>query len=502
MLHRLLINTSSNFLLLFVKLVLTFIMTPIFVRNMGDYDYGLWSILGSLVGYMSLLDIGIRPAITRYVAKYNAENNEKALHTMFTSGISFTFIVGLFGALILGSIGVFYPELVAPEGGGDTTPYTLVLIIIAIQLLVTFIGNVPESFLEGSHKYFLKNNISIVNSIVGASVLIYYMTPTNALYLLALVNLVGIMTKYIIYFVIVSAKRNGAYSFNFCDFSFSEIKRLLTFGGKSFVQGAAYQVSTASDGLVIGAFMGPAVLPFYSLPSSLISYISKLGFTLTGAFLPQFSELYALKRKQDIVTLHLKASKMIIAFILPVSIIFIVFGGVFISIWIDPKYVENSQLLILVLVLTILLPFLDPCKTRYLTAINKHGVLSKFFTISAIINIVLSLILVQFMGVIGVALGSLIPVVIFTPYYLYFACKSLGITVAFYVKKVLVPQILPNAFLVINSILLTSFVDISNYLMLSSVVSFICLIHLLLFWLYTLNTTEKLFIRNRCGQFL
>ena len=66
---RILINTGSNVLVVFVKLVITLIMTPVLVHNLGNYDYGIWEIIIAVIGYMGLLDIGMKPAIARFAAK-------------------------------------------------------------------------------------------------------------------------------------------------------------------------------------------------------------------------------------------------------------------------------------------------------------------------------------------------------------------------------------------------------------------------------------------------
>ena len=95
MIRTLLVNTGSNILVMIVKLVITFIMTPIFVHNLGEYDYGLWEMIGAVIGYMGILDLGLRPAISRYAAKHLAERDETALQAVYMSALVFMALVGL-----------------------------------------------------------------------------------------------------------------------------------------------------------------------------------------------------------------------------------------------------------------------------------------------------------------------------------------------------------------------------------------------------------------------
>src|SRR5690606_1767911 len=93
--RRLFLNTGSNLLVMLLKLTITFIMTPILVTNLGSYAYGLWEMLGAIVGYMGLLDLGIKPAISRFAAKYKAEKGADNLRFLYSSAFLFMGVIGL-----------------------------------------------------------------------------------------------------------------------------------------------------------------------------------------------------------------------------------------------------------------------------------------------------------------------------------------------------------------------------------------------------------------------
>jgi O-antigen/teichoic acid export membrane protein len=493
MIKRLLMNTSSNLILMFVKLVITFIMTPIFIKNLGNYDYGIWGIMASIVGYMGILDLGIKPAIIRFSAKYKEEKETHKLQVMFSSAFAFTMSVGFILCIILISWGVFFPESLSSDSS-DFEKYTLVLIILGMQMLIVFPGYVPESYLEGFQLYHLKNKVTLFNSIVGATVLFIFITPNNALYLLALVNAVGFSTKYLIYFYIVSLNKYGALLPNVSDFSIKELAKMLRFGGKSFVQGLAFRIESVTDVLVIGYFLGPAMVPFYSIPANLVSHLRHIGYTLTLALMPQLSELLARKDNLAISNLYVNASKWVIIIMFPLCSLAVIFGPAFIDLWIGKEFGENSQIILLLLVLFTLIPLLDPIQARYLTAINKHGILAKLFPISAFINISISIALVDTYGIYGVAFGSVVPVFIFMPIYLTYCCKNLQISVLNYLRRAVFPSLLPNIALIIISVIIVS--DISHYYELIGLCTFSLSIYILLVWTLSLESTDRTKILN------
>ena len=145
----------------------------------------------AVLGYMGLLDIGMKPAISRFAAKYLASEKPGRLQELYSTSFVFLALVGLMLCVFFFLWAVFWPSLLS-EDSNSLFKYSLLLFIIGAQLLIVFPGFVAESFLEGFQKYYLKNNITIFNSIVGSTILYFLIEPVNALVLLAGINAIGV----------------------------------------------------------------------------------------------------------------------------------------------------------------------------------------------------------------------------------------------------------------------------------------------------------------------
>ena len=405
---NILFNSGSNILVLFVKLAITFVMAPVLVRNLGNFDYGLWEILGGVLGYMGMLDLGVKSAISKYTATYNAEKNvEKLKQTYFSAFI----MLGLIAVFLSAFFVVWSLNFASSIGEGSANErYVLVGLILAVQFLFQFPGYVAEGTLEGLQKYHFKNAITLVNSIIGSVILFNFITPENGIVLVALVNAVGLSLKFVVYFFLVYYVTKKTLSPFRVYFSGGSCKELLVFGSKSLVQGITNRVETATDSIVIGFVLGPAAVPFYSIPANLVGYIRTIVWSATHVMMPVFSDLLAKKEYNKVNELYLNGSRIVIALVLVLAIGIIAFGSEFISIWMGPEYGKNSNLLILILVLFSAMPLLNPFANRLLMASNEHSIIVKWAPISALVNIALSIPLCYSMGIIGVAIGSLIPV--------------------------------------------------------------------------------------------
>lgn len=500
-----LVNTGSNISVLLVKLAITFIMTPVFVYNMGKHDYGIWEIITAVIGYMGMLDLGLRPAITRFSAKYHAEKLQEELQTLYSTSWAFMGFIGFVIFLLFIGWALLWPEKLSANGESESK-YIILLVIIGARLLFTFPGFVAESFLEGFQKYSLKNNITIVSSIIGATLVYANISTSNGIIVLASVNIIMLTSKYLLYTFLMSRPELGGFRPNVARASWQCFTKIAAFGSKSFVQGVATRMEQATDTLVIGILLGPAIVPFYSIPLGLVRYISTMGMNLTHAFMPLFSSLNARQQHDKVVLIYINASKMVIGVIMPLAAGVAVVGAPFIGIWIGDEYSENADGIILLLVTFISVPFFNPFYSRYLTAIGEHGFLAKLSPMSAVVNLTLSVFLVREYGIIGAALGSVVPVFLFVPIYLKRTCYHLGIPVFQYVKKCIIPPILPVATMVCLLLLFRVQHGITNYVDILLAVVLGGSVYGILFWVISLNDFEKNFVKHklafmRAGRF-
>ncbi|MDX1590161.1 MAG: oligosaccharide flippase family protein [Oleiphilaceae bacterium] len=498
MLRKLAVNTGSNLAQLLVGMVVTFVMAPIYLQMMGHHDYGLREMVMALVGYMGMLDLGMRPTVSRFAALYNASRDRRQLLVVYASSLVFMVLVGVVLAVFFWVWALSFPQILVPEEGNDSARYALFLLIVGAQLLFAFPKFVAESYLEGLQRYYLKNLINIASTIAIAVISYICITPENGLILLVSLVAISVVVKLVIFTVILWRPALGVIYPSLRYFSPAQLREMLAFGLKSFIQGASQKVETASDRLVIGTLLGPASVPVYTISSTLVSYVGNLTMTLTHVFMPLFSDLNARGETDRIREIYQVASKFVVGLVVPMSVGIAVVGAPFIHIWMngvfDPVTV-NSILVLLVIYIAV--PKLNPFASRYLTAINRHGIFARVAPPAALLNLALSVWLVTEVGVIGAALGSVFPVFIVTPVFLRASCRSLGIPVSRYLRRCLLPSLLPvipMAALVLwmrHQGLMDTYGGIIMAVVAAGVV------YLVLFWGLSLDAAEKRFFMDR-----
>jgi O-antigen/teichoic acid export membrane protein len=443
MITKLLKDSFSSILVPLVKLAITFVMAPVIVHALGNYDYGVWEIVFSLIAYMEFLDFGLLPAIVRNVARHHALREMDELHKIFSSSLMFFIPVGLItsGGLLIAAF--WAPEYFLQGTPTDSHKYTIFFLVISIQAYFVFVGSVFDCFLEGLQLYWVKNYATILFSIIGVAFMYPLLKGGGGLLTLAIVNTCGLSLKYILYGIVLANHRTGGFRFRMRDVSRQTLRGMFNFGMKSFVWALSLRISTLTDPLIIGAFLGASVVPFYMIPANFIGQARSLIWSVTRIFLPLFSTLDARNDIRKTREVYLDASRYMLGIIIPLLGGIWLLGSPFISLWMGHEYAEKGVYVLYLLIAAHFVPWLNPFSRRFLTAIDKHEILAKVGMICAAINLSLSLLLVRYIGKEGVALATLLPLLAFEPYLLFRTNVELQSSVKEYAAKVFLPLLVP-----------------------------------------------------------
>lgn len=499
-LRNLIENSLSSVIVPAVKIVLTFIMSPLIVRALGNYDYGILEMVFAVVGYMGILDLGLMPAIVRYVARHQALEDRAELNKIYSSAMAFLFPVGLAMALVLLAIALWAPHLILKGAvAGEHQKYFIFLLLVAAQTFVTFTGSLFDCFLEGFQQYKIRNYATVFMSIAGALVMYPLLKSGGGLITVAVVNTAGYAIKFAFYGIMVGTRRYGGFRFRFADTSYATLKGMFSFGFKSLIYAISLRISTVTDSLVIGAFLGPAVVTLYIIPYNFVAQLRTFVWALSRNFMPLFSELDALGEKAYARSIYFGASRFMVGMILPFIIGIVILGPSFLEYWMGPEYAQSGRVVLYIIAAASTMQWFNPFSNRLLTGYNQHGIMARLGVISSLINLSLSLILVQFLGKEGVALGTLLPTLVFEPLLLYKTCKVLEVSAGYYLRQVLVPVIFPVIVITAALWIMLRYYSPESLLQVIFIATAGMLLYLPAFFRFSLSSDERRLVLSKIG---
>src|SRR4029077_388054 len=194
------VNILTNWAAFIFGTAITFVLSPIVVHSLGDVRYGVWGVIGSVVGYLGLLDLGIRVGVTRFVARHHATGDEAALNRVITTAFGMFAAAGAV-ALVLGVlIALVHPrftQIPAPLVRESSIAVMIGGVTVAIGLL----GGVFGGNLAGRQRFALANAIDLSTEVVRALVIVFVLRAGGGLIAVSLIQLGAVTTRGVLYLV-------------------------------------------------------------------------------------------------------------------------------------------------------------------------------------------------------------------------------------------------------------------------------------------------------------
>ena len=390
--------------------VVSFFLSPFVVRSLGETQYGAWVLLGSMVGHLGLLDVGVRAAVTRYIARFHSSGEHEDARRLYSSALHL--FAGLGGAAI--ALAGLMAVLV---GHAFHVPHELVgvarivTIVGGVGIATSLIGGVFGGVLTGLQHFETSNAIEIVVGAARAVGVVACLVAGQGLVSLSLVQLAATIA-------LTLSNRH------FARRVYPELRvvsrrwdrtsavLLVRFG----LTASALHVSSAlmlySDSLVIGAFLPVAMITHFSIGSTLINYARSVASGISQTLTPRISALEAEGQDSAIQSALLTNARFASIVVYPIAATFIFRGTSFVGLWMGPEFSTLAGKVLIILAFNLLTLAGYQIVSAAMFGIGKHVGLIPVFACEAALNILLSILLVRRFGVLGTAFGTMIPRVI------------------------------------------------------------------------------------------
>lgn len=384
-----------------IQVAANVIFTALLIRTLGNVEYGLYLLMGSLAANISIFDFGLNNTISRYVAKYRAEGDkEKESSLMFVSMAMYfgiALLVILAGVLIGIRLDYFVTDVTKAEMQLAYKMFFLLIVNVAITLPM----NSFAAVLVGYEEFVYTRSISIMRVILmpllsvpflvygrGSLPVVMITTITNVM--AGLANAVYVIFKYKIRFHLYHP-----------DLSF--VKEILLYSGYIFLGVIADQLFYNTGNVVLGVVRGPKEVSVFGTAAQLNTYLISVIAAFTGVFLPSATMLVVKKPDRiELTAFFLKISRIVVILVFIIVGGFFCLGQEFIYYWLGPGYTDVYGISCIVLTGTAFM-LIKAAGLSILQAKNLHGFRAKLLLAAAVVNFGLSFVLAGQWGYFGTA---------------------------------------------------------------------------------------------------
>jgi O-antigen/teichoic acid export membrane protein len=187
------------------------------------------------------------------------------------------------------------------------------------------------------------------------------------------------------------------------------LRRLWSYSTYAFLNTIAVQLVYQTDNLVVGAFVSTAAVTFYAIANNLCRLANQAVGAMGSTFVPAASTYEAAGDTHSLLMLYKNGTRATLIVALPILITFVVRGQSFIGLWMGPQYAHSSGTVLAILSVAMFFMFANRAAGSIAFGVGKHKAGALWGIGEGVANLVLSIVLVHWYGIYGVALGTMIP---------------------------------------------------------------------------------------------
>ena len=479
-----------SYVILGLELIVGLVYTPILTKMLGQAEYGLYSLVASVISYLTILDLGFGSAIVIYTARYRANKDaekEHKLHGMF-------FIVYLIIGVIAGILGcILYLNLDKMFGNSMSiqeikTAKTMMLILTG-NLVITFPMSIFSSIITAYEKFVFAKSLNIVRIIISPLITIpLLLLGYKSIAVVTVTTILNIITLVI---NMIYCIKKLEIKLDFTKFNFKLLIEIFSFSFFIFLNVIVDKVNWSLDQFILGAVSGTIAVAIYNIAAQINTIYLSFSTAISGVLLPRITQMETNKAtNQDFTEFFIKVGR--IQYIIMGLIItgFVLVGKEFMIIWQGEEYLQ-SYYIACVLMLPVTVPLIQNAGISILQAKNKHKFRTIVFSLIAILNVCISIPLAKIYCGIGTAIGTAISliigqIIIMNIYYY----KKIHIDIPRFWKEIL-KMTIPVVIAFIIGIGLNRILMANNYfILLIKIIIYTC-VYTFLVWKLGMNDYEK-----------
>ena len=479
-----------NYVIIGLNTLVGLLYTPFMLRCLGQNEYGLYSLVASVIAYLTILDFGFGNAIIRYTAKFRAEGKAQEQWEMFGMFVIVYSVIGLI-ALCGGMALYFNVDNLFDHtmSGADLSIAQTMMLLLTVNLAFTFPLSIFGSIISAYENSVFQRVVNIIRILLTTGVMIALLSiGFKAIALVVVQTVFNLLTLLLNY---LYAKHKLKIKIVFHKFNFAFLKEIATYSFWIFLNAIMDKIYWGTGQFVLGSISGTIAVAIFSVAILLQQMYMTFSSSISSVLLPKITMMVSHNRSaKEISELFITTGRiqyLILALILSG---FIVFGQSFINLWAGQDY-SYAYIITLIFFVSLLIPLIQNTGIVILQARNQMKFRSLLYLGISAVSLVFQILLTKKYGILGcsIAIGGALILgqgLIMNIYY----AKKQSIAIVTFWRKIIKASIVPVVFTILGS-LYTYNIALANWLQLGlSIFIFVCL-YIPVLWLIGMNEYER-----------
>lgn len=438
---RFLRSVGMNYVASATSVVASLFVTPVLLRYLGAEAFGVWVLAGGMTGYLELLEFGFGAATTKLIAEDAGKRPQEVSGTLSTS----FFVLSGFGLIALVAGGML--ALGAPRWfritGELHTETKIVVALLALTIAASLPGDSFGGALAGHQRYDLRGLSNTLLAVLTALASVAVVLSGGGLVELAVVTaVISIAMHPLRWTLLRRAAPDVRLSRDLVDRR--RLRRVGRLSGWFLTGEVAGLLSYRIDLVVVGAALGVKAVAVYAIGAKLARLAGRALLDLSSVFMPHASALSRDGEASRLGDLLVDGTRVAMGVALPLALVLSVLSASVVRAWVGTGYGEAAAVLVILSVFVVTRALVDPLEAVAIgCGLVRPWALAMLG--EATVNVVVSIALVNAVGLRGPALGSLVAsALVLAPALGLKVCRFMGLGFSQLFRRAILPHALPG----------------------------------------------------------
>lgn len=445
-----------------VKNLVNLIYTPMLLSFVGQADYGVFQSCNSFVFSLTLLSLGFSQAYVRFYTQKKMNDDEEGVRSL--NGVYLVlYAVATATALVLGFLfaanaGAVFSNGFTPEQVGTAEA---VIAILSFSVSITLFNSIFDAFVMAHEEFRFQQTRQLLTTLampfLAYGLLCFGAGVVGVAVAQLMVNAVLLILNAI--FCIGRLKMR----FDVRHFDIPLFKAIAAFSTWLFVNQVFDLVNQNVPNILLGALSGATTVAVFAVAIQIRTVFFSLSTTMSNVFIPKINQIVAESDDNTVLT-RLMARVGRYQAILYMWVLggFAVLGRFFVAAWAGPGF-EDAYWLILSMATPLLVPLVQNTGIEIQRAKNRHMARSVCYLVTAVLNVLITVILAPRIGYWAPALGFIVHCVVGTGLFMnWYYQRRIGLDMSYFWKNVL-PAVGVGAAAAVVCLAGTCFLPVENW---------------------------------------
>ncbi len=479
-----------NYVIIGLNILTGLLYTPYMLRCLGQNEYGLYSLVASVIAYLTLLDFGFGNAIVRYTAQFRAEGKQQQQWELFGMFVIVFSIIALLA--FVGGLGLYYNVDRLFEHtmtANDISQARTMMLLLTFNLAFSFPLSIFGSIISAYENFVFQRLVGIARILLYTAVMMALLSVGYKAIALVVVQTVFSLLALIINYVY--CRRRLKIHIVFRHFNFPLLKEIGTYSFWVFLNVIMDRIYWGTGQFVLGSICGTISVAIFSVAILFQQMYMTFSCAINGVLLPRITAMVTKHRSdKEVSDLFIRTGRLqclIIAFILSG---FTVFGQGFIHLWAGDGYSE-SYIITVIFFVALFIPLIQNTGIIILQARNQMRFRSLLYLGISVASLALQIVLARMCGAVGcaVAIGGALLIgqgLIMNIYYK----RSQHIDISVFWSQIVRMMLIPVTLTIIG-LFASRHIDFGRPLMLVAGIFMFSIAYIPLVWKFSMNEYER-----------